>query len=111
MTFWKKTFIMGRIKAKRKERLDDRKNKKPKGSKWSAVPLLCSTFMSGPAWLAGCLGLRPGWLGLRPGRLGLRPGWLDLRPGWMAQKGDVQTNRKSPDSKGLCTLLDPLPKN
>ena len=53
-----------------------------------------------------------------------RPGWLGLRSGWMAPRGDRQTNGwtsrqtnrqmdkwKIPHSKGLCPLLEPLPKN
>ena len=53
-------------------------------------------------WLAGCLGLRPGWLS------GLQT-WLDG-----SEEGDKQINkqrnRKSPHSTGLCPQWGPLPK-
>ena len=83
-------------------------NKQPKGIKWSAVPLLCSTFSlvfigGGRAEWGDFLSVRPSvhspicaiQPGLRPsqpylkpeawltGCLGLRSGWLGLKPGWL----------------------------
>ena len=84
-------------------------------------PSICS-----PLW-AIHPGLRPSQPGLRPSQPSLKPvtwlaGWLGLRPGWMAQRGgrtdvrstDGRTNKrmdgKSPHSTGLCPLSGPLSK-
>ena len=81
---------------------------------WGDFPFIRPSVHS-PLWA-----VQPG---MRPSQRGLKPeawlaGWLGLRPGWMAQRGgqtnirtDEQTNGKSPHSTGLCPLSGPLPKN